>query len=130
MRPILLAAMAATITGVAMTAAHAQDNGPAKVAQTSLGPTLTDASGKTLYAYSRDMTGYSNCNAACAAAWPPMAAGAGAKASADWTIIVRDDGSKQWAYKGHALYTFGKDAAAGDTSGDGAESGKWHAAKP
>ena len=130
MRPLLMAAMAAAIASLGLSAAQAQDAGPAKVAQTSLGPTLTDASGKTLYTFSRDMTGYSNCNGACATAWPPLGAGADAKASGDWTIIVRDDGSKQWAYKGHALYAFSKDAAAGDTSGDGAENGKWRAAKP
>ncbi|MFI4976756.1 MAG: hypothetical protein ACHP84_19665 [Caulobacterales bacterium] len=130
MRPMLVAVLAAAIAGFGMSAAVAQDAGPAKVAQTSLGPTLTDASGMTLYTYTRDMTGFSNCNDQCAAAWPPLAAAADAKANGDWTIIVRDDGKKQWAYKGRALYTWSKDFKPGDTTGDGGDNGKWRTAKP
>ncbi len=39
--------------------------------------------------------------------------------SGDWTIITRDDGLKQWAYKGKPLYAFAKDTKAGDKTGDG-----------
>ena len=129
MRPMLVAVLAAAIACFGLSMASAQDAGPAKIGQTSAGPTLTDANGMTLYTYSRDMTGYSNCNGACATAWPPFSAAADAKASDDWTIIVRDDGKRQWAYKGMALYAWSKDAKPGDVSGDGA-GGKWHIAKP
>ena len=129
MRPMLVAVLAASIACFGLSMASAQDAGPAKIGQTSAGPTLTDANGMTLYTYSRDMTGYSNCNGACATAWPTFSAAADAKASGDWTIIVRDDGKRQWAYKGMALYAWSKDAKPGDVSGDGA-GGKWHIAKP
>jgi predicted lipoprotein with Yx(FWY)xxD motif len=49
-------------------------------------------------------------------------------ASGDWTVIVRDDGGKQWAYKGKPLYTWSKDAKPGDKTGDGVNS-VWHVAK-
>ncbi len=33
---------------------------------------------------------------------------------ADWTVVTRKDGGKQWAYKGKPVYTFKKDAKPGD----------------
>ena len=50
------------------------------------------------------------------------------QASDNYTIIARDDGSKQWAYKGKPLYTFAKDQKAGDMTGDGFN-GVWHVVK-
>ena len=71
--------------------------------------TLTNAAGMTLYVFDKDAGGKSACNGPCVANWPPlMVAGDGA-ASGDWTIVVRDDGTKQWAYKGKPLYTWAKD---------------------
>ena len=130
MRPILLAATAAGIIGLGVSPALSQDTGPAKVGQTATGPAFTNANGMTLYTFNRDMTGYSNCNAQCALDWPPLLAGADAKAAGDWSIVTRDDGKRQWAYKGKAVYAFTKDAKPGDAGGEGADSGKWHVAKP
>jgi len=130
MRPILLAAAAAAIIGLGVLPALAQDTGPAKVGQTALGQALTNAEGMTLYTFSRDMIGYSNCNAQCAVDWPPLLAAAGAQAEGDWSIVARDDGKRQWAFKGRALYAWSKDAKPGDATGEGADNGKWHVAKP
>jgi predicted lipoprotein with Yx(FWY)xxD motif len=49
--------------------------------------------------------------------------------SGNWTIVTRDDGSKQWAYKGKPLYFWAKDAKVGDTTGDNVNN-VWHVAKP
>jgi predicted lipoprotein with Yx(FWY)xxD motif len=46
-----------------------------------------------------------------AAAMRPMAT----MASGDYSIITRDDGKKQWAFKGKPLYFWAKDQKAGDT---------------
>jgi predicted lipoprotein with Yx(FWY)xxD motif len=71
-----------------------------------------NADGLNLYTADSDTTaGKSMCNAGCATVWPPYTAGADAKPAADWTVIVRDDGSKQWAYKGKPVYMFSRDAA-------------------
>jgi predicted lipoprotein with Yx(FWY)xxD motif len=71
---------------------------------------LADPSGKALYTYDMDtMVGMSHCNDRCASFWPPYIAPAGAKPVGDWTIITRDDGAKQWAYKTKPLYTFMRD---------------------
>ena len=44
-------------------------------------------------------------------------------------MIAREDGSKQWAYKGKPLYTWAKDAKPGDVTGDGVNN-VWHIAQP
>jgi predicted lipoprotein with Yx(FWY)xxD motif len=40
------------------------------------------------------------------------------------------DGNKQWAYKGHPLYTWKDDKKPGDITGDGFANGVWHIAQP
>lgn len=90
--------------------------------------TWTDAKGMTLYVFDRDSGGKSACNGPCATNWPPLMATGDAKASGDWTVVTRDDGSKQWAYKGKPLYTWTKDAKPGDKTGDGVNN-VWHTAK-
>lgn len=101
-----------------------------KTADTPKGKTFVDTKGMTLYTFDKDAGGKSMCNGPCAENWPPLTAADGAKPTADMTIVVRDDGKKMWAYKGKPLYTFKKDAAPGETNGDGFLNGAWHIAKP
>ena len=121
-------ALAATLAFT--TAAVAQTAEPTGTATTSKGEVLVNAKGMTLYTFDKDAQGKSACNGQCATNWPPLTAPAGAKASANWTIVKRDDGSQQWAYKGKPLYGWSKDSKPGDTSGDGLLQGAWHVAKP
>jgi len=95
----------------------------------SEGGFLVGASGMTLYTFDKDGAGKSACNGPCAENWPPLKAGATDKGTGDYAVITRDDGSKQWAYKGKPLYYWVKDAKPGDTSGDGVKD-VWHTAKP
>ncbi len=92
---------------------------------------LTDPAGMTLYVFDKDAagSGKSNCNGDCAKNWPPLAASASDQASGDYTVITRDDGSKQWAYKGKPLYLWSKDQKPGDATGDGFKN-VWRVAKP
>lgn len=53
----------------------------------------------------------------CTQAWPPVLAAADAKPIGSWTIITRKDGSKQWAYDEHPLYTSALDKMPGDVMG-------------
>ena len=110
--------------------ASAEDYGPFKEAQTSAGEVLVDAKGMTLYTFDKDMAGKSACNGPCAKNWPPLLVADGAKASGDWSTVTRDDGLKQWAYKGKPLYAWVKDTKPGDTTGDGFLNGAWHIARP
>lgn len=92
---------------------------------------LTGGNGMTLYTFDRDAvgSGKSVCNGPCATNWPPLEAKAGDMASGDYSIITRDDGSKQWAYKGKPLYYWVKDQKPGDKTGDGVNN-VWRIAKP
>lgn len=90
---------------------------------------LTGSNGMTLYTFDKDGGGKSACNGPCAANWPPLLAMDGDTAGSDYSIISRDDGKKQWAFKGKPLYYWGKDQKPGDTTGDGFNS-VWHVAKP
>jgi predicted lipoprotein with Yx(FWY)xxD motif len=92
--------------------------------------TLTNAAGMTLYTFDKDAagSGKSVCNGPCATNWPPLMAAADSKASGDYSIATRDDGAKQWAFKGKPLYLWAKDKKPGDKTGDGFNS-VWHTAK-
>ena len=59
---------------------------------------------------------------------PPLYANGGT-ARSDWTVIRRDDGRTQWAYKGKPLYYWVKDQKPGDRTGDGFN-GAWRVARP
>ncbi|GLR95926.1 putative lipoprotein with Yx(FWY)xxD motif [Bradyrhizobium liaoningense] len=86
---------------------------PTKTGKTDKGSVLTDAKGMTLYTFDKDADGKSACNGPCATNWPVLKAEAGDAAGDGYTIITRDDGSRQWAYKGKPLYTFAKDQKPG-----------------
>jgi predicted lipoprotein with Yx(FWY)xxD motif len=92
------------------------------------GAMMTNNAGMTLYTFDKDAGGKSACNGPCTGNWPPFTAGSDAKASGDWSIITRDDGNKQWAYKGKPLYLWSKDQKPGDMTGDGFN-GIWHVVK-
>jgi len=125
MKKILICAAAAIFA----TAAFAQ-MAPTKMGKTAKGEVLTDAKGMTLYTFDKDAGGKSACNGKCAENWPPLIAAAGAKADGGYTVVKRDDGKMQWAYKGKPLYGWVKDTKPGDTTGDGFLNGAWHIAKP
>ena len=117
-------AFALSLFALAATLAHAEP--AAKMANGM----LVNTSGMTLYTFDRDVAanGKSVCNGPCAALWPPAAAAADAKAEGDFTIAVRDDGARQWAYKGKPLYTYSADKKAGDATGDNFKD-SWHVIK-
>jgi predicted lipoprotein with Yx(FWY)xxD motif len=124
MRALLVALITALIAGCASMAGA---GGPAKVADAM----WVDANGRTLYTFDRDTagSGRSVCNGPCATNWPPLAARVDAKAGGDWAVIARDDGGRQWAYKGKPLYTWIKDQKPGDKTGDGVNNA-WRIARP
>lgn len=90
---------------------------------------FNDLRGMTLYTFDRDegTPGKSSCNLECATVWPPYAPPADAKPVGEWSIIKRDDGSSQWAFRGRPLYLYAADVVAGGVFGDGVET-LWHVA--
>ena len=89
----------------------------------TLGAYLTGEDGKTLYIFTVDAPDTSNCNDACADAWPPFVVEAGETVEAGDGVtgtlatIARADGSMQVTYDHQPLYYYSGDAAAGDTNG-------------
>jgi predicted lipoprotein with Yx(FWY)xxD motif len=127
MRKPLLAVIAAMT--MITTVAFAQ-MAPTKTGDSTKGKVLTNDSGMTLYVFDKDSAGKSACNGPCAGNWPPLMATAGSMPMGDYTIIPRDDGNKQWAYKGRPLYLWKNDKKSGDITGDGFLNGAWHIAQP
>ena len=127
-KTLALAASAAAFlatTGCANMTAPAA-NAPAMLASGA----LVAPSGMTLYTFDKDAvnSGKSTCNGPCAALWPPMMATASDQPVGAYSIVTRDDGSRQWAYKGKPVYTYKADQKAGDRSGDNFK-GVWHIIK-
>ena len=75
-----------------------------------------DAEGRTLFTSDGDQPGVSKCVDDCAKEFQPLPVIAGAKATGDWTIVRRADGSSQWAYKTRPLYTWTKEEVAGEVA--------------
>lgn len=121
--PIITAAVTVTTVAFAQMA-------PTKTGDSAKGKVLTNESGMTLYVFDKDSGGKSACNGPCAGNWPPLMATAAAMAMGDYTVVSRDDGSKQWAFKGKPLYTWKNDKKPGDITGDGFLNGAWHIAQP
>lgn len=130
MKQTIVVAAATILLSLSASAVLAQTSAPARVAETPKGKTLVDPKGMTLYTFDNDKTaGKSACNGKCAANWPPFMAPPDAANMANWTVIIRNDGSKQWAYKGKPLYRWMDDKKPGDIDGDG-RFNVWHVAAP
>jgi predicted lipoprotein with Yx(FWY)xxD motif len=105
------------------------------VAETAAGTTLVGPDGLTLYIFTNDTEGVSNCSGDCAGNWPPLVVAddeelvAGDGVTGELDTIERDDGSMQVTYDGLPLYYFAGDAAAGDSNGEGV-GGVWFIASP
>ncbi len=84
---------------------------------------LTDASGMTLYYFTKDADGQSACYGGCADAWPVFyeqnVAIPSSLDAEDFGTVTRKDGSKQTTYYGWPLYYWAKDKKAGDMTGEG-----------
>ena len=94
------------------------------------GGVLVAANGMTLYTFDTDKagSGKSVCNGPCAGLWPPLMAGATDQPTGDYSVVTRDDGARQVAYKGKPLYFYKADQKAGDRTGDNFKD-VWHIVK-
>jgi len=125
-------ASATTTAASATTKATSAQPATIAVRRTSLGPTLVDANGKTIYLFEKDMApDMSTCTGACATTWPAVTAtgalvvGKGLDKD-DFKTFARDDGTMQVSVYGHPLYTYGPDTKPGDTNGQDV-GGVWYA---
>jgi len=120
------------VTHLLVTAALAIGLSGAAVAQTAsvkkVDGILVNSAGMTVYTFDKDVagSGKSVCNGPCAGIWPPVAVSG--KVAEPYSVVTRDDGSTQLAYKGKPLYLFASDKAAGDRNGDNVKE-VWHVVK-
>lgn len=86
-----------------------------------LGEFLVDEKGMTLYLFTKDTPGVSNCSGSCLTAWPPLLTSGEPRADDGVTgklgTITRDDGSLQVTYNDLPLYYYITDVKPGDTTG-------------
>lgn len=89
---------------------------------------LVGTNNMTLYTFDKDQagSGRSACYGDCAIAWPPLLVDKNATSYGSYSIITRDDGKKQFAYKGMPLYYFSMDKKPDDRNGDNYLNGAWH----
>jgi predicted lipoprotein with Yx(FWY)xxD motif len=92
------------------------------VRQTSLGATLVDANGRTLYLFEGDRPNVSTLSAAGQAIWPPFTANATPRARSGTVggrigTAAQAGGAAQVTYNGHPLYYYVGDRSPGQTSG-------------
>ncbi|MGH8051269.1 MAG: COG4315 family predicted lipoprotein [Arenimonas sp.] len=94
------------------------------------GEILVEMKGRGVYTYDGDkVANQSDCFAQCRLLWPPVYAEDEAKPKGSFTILVRkDDGKRQWAFKGKPLYRWVSDVKRGDAGGDGV-AGVWRLVK-
>ncbi len=126
-----MAAVAVAIATLAPVAALANSHGNDLVhARKYKGQVYTmNAVHMSLYTYDKDGVGVSNCYDDCAVNWPPALLDAGTKLGENYTLIARNDGTWQIAYKGKPLYLYKGDKRIGDINGDGI-GGVWKLSKP
>ena len=98
---------------------------------------ITDATGRSVYAFMKDTKNVSTCVDACAAAWPPV--GATSSASTDTSVkaamvgvITRSDNKNQTTYNGMPVYYYEDDKKPGDIKGQGKNEfgGLWYVVSP
>jgi predicted lipoprotein with Yx(FWY)xxD motif len=116
-------------------ATPAAPGGVVGVATTSLGPVLVDGKGLTVYMLTADSPGHSTCSAACLQYWPPVTGPAPTSVkgiTAALSVTKATSGASMVTAAGWPLYTFAKDSAPGDVTGQGVKSfgGKWYAVSP
>jgi predicted lipoprotein with Yx(FWY)xxD motif len=101
---------------------------------TNLGRVLVNSKGHTLYLFKKDKGARSSCYGSCATFWPPLlkhgtaTLGPGVKKSLVGTT-GRRNGTLQFTYNKHPLYTYKLDTRAGQTAGQGVNGfgAKWWA---
>lgn len=96
------------------------------------GSMLMTRQGRTIYVFDNDVpdSGRSVCSGPCSGLHPPYLVEKGATVAKPLGVVQREDGTRQWSYKGRPLYLFYADEKRGDANGDGLNRGTWHVAKP
>lgn len=122
---LFLATLAISAASMGVNVSAVAADTPAKISDGA----LVAANGMTLYTFDADKagSGKSACNGPCAGLWPPLIAGAD-QASGEYSVVSREDGTGQLAFRGKPLYFYKADQKAGDRTGDNFKD-VWHIIK-
>ena len=110
-------ALSLALTGTAYAAQVALDQlpypGVVALSQRSTGKWYYQSFPKflPLYIFEGEPEGKSTCDEICSAVWPIIQADRKDKPMGLWTIVKRDDGRFQWAFKNKPVYTYFEDAS-------------------
>ncbi len=135
---VFMAMIALLATVVGLSVVGAQDTPPTvQMGSTDeLGSFLVDGQGMTLYLFTKDTPGVSNCSGDCLAKWPALTVEEGQQPTLAAGIPGRlgviqraDDSTFQVTYNGWPLYYWVDDQAPGDTTGQGVGD-VWWVVKP
>ena len=84
---------------------------------------IVDAKGNTLYLFTKDTPGVSNCIGNCSQIWPVFYSenivGPSIMNSSNFGVITNSEGSRQTTYRQMPLYYYINDTKRGDTNGQG-----------
>jgi len=95
------------------------------VKQNNVGREVKLANGFSVYTFDGDGPNKSNCTGACAKQWEPvLAPEVGTLARKDWSVVQREVGVRQWAYRKKPIYTFVGDTVPG--AQEGIDVPGWH----
>jgi predicted lipoprotein with Yx(FWY)xxD motif len=81
------------------------------------GRNLRDTFLHNAYLKGKELGGAACVDTECLKSYRPVLAPADAQAGGFWEVVSRSDGTRQWAYKGYALYSFAGDRTPGDHTG-------------
>ena len=105
----------------------------------AVGTVLVNGQGKTLYVFKPDQAKKVTCTGSCAAVWPPVTLGSGAKPTASGgvkaSLLASDpnpSGGSVVTYNGWPLYAYVADTAPGSARGQGVNlnGGVWYVMSP
>jgi predicted lipoprotein with Yx(FWY)xxD motif len=129
--------------GTATTSASSGSSGPSTTISSEsvkdLGTILVNSEGKTLYVFKPDNAKKVTCTGSCAAVWPPVKLGAGAKPAPSGDVkgsMLSSDpnpaGGRVVTYNGWPLYTYVTDNGVGSVRGQALNlnGGLWYVMSP
>lgn len=89
--------------------------------ETDLGPAFANKDQMTVYhlVSNPNKVQRETCDATCVQEnWTPMLVDPGVEPMGNWTVLEKEDGTRQWKYLGYPVYTHKHDKIPGDINGD------------
>lgn len=93
---------------------------------TSTGRMIATDTRTSVYVSDADRPGQSDCRDQCLQSWTPVVAPAFARQRGDWSVVEREPGVRQWAFRKQPLYTYRHDIVGHQASLLGSDVSGWH----